>query len=253
MLLTIDIGNTVVSFGVLKAGKLVKFYGVATRLSRRELKSKLEKVLKEIDDDFTSLKDVVVCSVVPRVSKMIKPLIEDQFDLKPIVIGEDVAVPLKNLYRNPKQVGQDRLVGAYAAKEFYGVPAIIIDLGTAITLDVISKKGEYLGGAIVPGIRLTAEALFKKTAMLPKIKIKGPRQVIGKTTQESILSGIFYGYGFLCRGMIKQMTSQLKEKPKIVVTGGHALLMKKYIGNDIQQIDTELVFKGMALVQEYYL
>ena len=101
MLLTIDIGNTVVSFGILKAGKLVKFYVAATRLSRRKLKSKLEKVLKEIDDDFASLKDVGVCNVVPSVSKMIKPLIEDQFDLKPIVIGEDAAVPMKNLYLNP--------------------------------------------------------------------------------------------------------------------------------------------------------
>lgn len=153
-----------------------------------------------------------------------------------------------NKYKNPRQVGQDRLVGAYAAMTLYGKPTIIIDLGTAITFDAVSGKGEYLGGAIVPGIRLSAESLFLKTALLPQIDIKAPNSVIGRTTQESILSGLFYGYGSLCRGFIDLIAKQIKGKPKVVMTGGHTQLMKKFINRDIRVVDEELVFKGLDLL-----
>ena len=131
------------------------------------------------------------------------------------IIGRDIVVPIKNRYKNPKQVGQDRLVGAYGAMKIYGCPLIVVDLGTAITFDVISPKGEYLGGAIVPGIRLSAESLFLKTALLPHIEIQAPRHIIGKTTQESMLSGLFYGYGSLCRGIIDliSVTATRKANP----------------------------------------
>ena len=140
------------------------------------------------------------------------------------------------------------MVGAYAALQLYGKPVIIIDLGTAITFDVVSSKREYLGGAIVPGLRLSAEALFLKTALLPQIAIKAPKSVIGRTTQESILSGLFYGYGCLCRGFIELMSQQLHSRPKVIMTGGHTHLMKKFISPKVRIIDEHLVHKGMALL-----
>ena len=166
-------------------------------------------------------------------------------------MGKDVIVPLINRYRNPRQVGQDRLVGAYAALKFYGAPVIVIDFGTAITFDVVSKRREYLGGIIVPGIRLSAESLFHKTALIPRIDIVKPGPLIGKDTQESVLSGIFYGYGAMSRGLIELIAKKFKgDKPKVIVTGGYTAQMKKYIASQITKIDRYLVFKGLFLLWE---
>ena len=161
-----------------------------------------------------------------------------------LVVGRDIKVPIKNLYRKAYQVGQDRLVGAYGAKILYGTPAIIIDFGTATTFDVVSKKGEYLGGVIVPGLRLSIESLFEKTALLPKVKIQRPEGVIGKDTKNSILSGISYGYGSLCDGMIELISKQIKQKPVVIITGGYSALIKEFIKR-FDYIDKSLVFKGM--------
>ena len=150
------------------------------------------------------------------------------------------------------------MVGAYGAMKIYGCPLIVVDLGTAITFDVLSPQGDYLGGAIVPGIRLSAESLFLKTALLPHIDIQAPRYIIGRTTQESILSGLFYGYGSLCKGMIDLLSSQLSRQPenhplstykqesiRVIMTGGHTHLMKKFVSPKIRIIDEDLVFKGI--------
>jgi type III pantothenate kinase len=210
---------------------------------------------------------------------VIRHAVKAELGVKAHIIGEDIKVPMVNRYKNPRQVGQDRLVGAFAAMSLYGKPVIIIDLGTAITFDAVSASGEYLGGAIVPGIRLSAESLFLKTALLPQIDIKAPKSVIGRTTQESILSGLFYGYGSLCRGFIELMQKQVKGHPVIVMTGGHTQLMKRFIKGlgvsrgskrvddfsdhsqrsfDIKKgksqasasrvIDEHLVFKGLSLL-----
>ena len=138
-------------------------------------------------------------------------------------------MPMENNY-NPKQIGQDRLVGAYAAKVLYGFPAIIIDFGTATTFDVVNGKGEYDGGLIVPGIRLSTETLFQKTALLPRIEnIQAPKNLVGKNTQDSILSGLFYGYGTMSSGLIDLIEKKIKGKAKVIITGGYTSLMKKYI------------------------
>jgi type III pantothenate kinase len=163
------------------------------------------------------------------------------------VVGQDIKVPIKNNYRYPRQVGQDRLVGAYAAKVFYGVPLIVVDFGTAITFDVVSKKGEYLGGIIVPGIRLTAESLFKKTALLPKVEIARPKELIGRDTKNSILSGIFYGYGSLCDGLVRLINQELQFRPKVIATGGYVEIMQQF-SREIQKVDEELIFRGLSLL-----
>ncbi len=248
MILTIDIGNTTIALGVVKSGRVLDATRIDTVADRRALSAALGPVLKSFKRKKYAFEKVCICSVVPRIGDMIAGLLRKDFGFQVFVVGKDVHVPIKNAYRNPKQVGQDRLVGAYAAMQLYGKPLIVVDLGTAITFDVVSAQGVYLGGAIVPGLRLSAESLFLKTALLPKIDIKAPKVVIGKTTEESILSGLFYGYGSLCHGFIDLISRQIKGKPKVVMTGGHTRLMKKFVSPKVRIIDEDLVFKGMYLL-----
>jgi type III pantothenate kinase len=252
MLLAIDIGNTTIGFAVIhKAGRIESVAILDTDAKANRIKATVAKILK---GHFISR--AVICSVVPKVAKALENILKKTVPVD--IVGRDIIVPIKNRYKNPKQVGQDRLVGAYGAMKIYGRPLIVVDLGTAITFDVISPRGEYLGGAIVPGIRLSAESLFLKTALLPHIKIQAPRHIIGKTTQESMLSGLFYGYGSLCKGMIDLLSSQLsfppplnpggrrkRESIRVVMTGGHTCLMKKFVSPKIRIIDEDLVFKGI--------
>lgn len=246
MVLTVDIGNTTISFASVKGASVTRVVRIETATSQSQLTKALEKICRSMARGCTA---VVISSVVPQATAIVEHFFHKR-GVEVLVAGRDVKVPIKNLYSNPKQVGQDRLVGAYAALQLYGKPVIVIDLGTAITFDVVSAKGEYLGGAIVPGLRLSAESLFLKTALLPQIAIKAPKSVIGKTTQESILSGLFYGYGSLCRGFIELISAQLHAKPKVVMTGGHTQLMKKFISPQVRIIDENLVHKGLALLAD---
>jgi len=249
MFLAIDIGNTTTSFGIIDSRKVYAVENIDTDLAKRSYKTKLSNTLKDIEERYPLIDNVVICSVVPEVLSSVKKMISGVFQKAPKIIGEDIIVPMRNRYRDPKQVGQDRLVGAYAAKELYGVPVIVIDLGTAITFDIVSKKGEYEGGMIIPGIRLSAESLFKSTSLLPHVDvIEEPSELIGKDTTQSILSGIFFGYGEMCSGLIKRISKNIHGKPKVIITGGFAELMKKYLSKKINKVDPDLVFKGMGLL-----
>jgi type III pantothenate kinase len=247
MYLTVDIGNTTIALGLVKNRKVIADQRLETVSKADQLMLQLTGVLRSLNRKG-KIEKAIICSVVPHATALVKRTIFRELKVAVAVVGEDIKVPLMNRYKNPRQVGQDRLVGAFAAMRLYGQPAIIIDLGTAITFDAVSGKGEYLGGAIVPGIRLSAESLFLKTALLPEIAIRAPKSVIGQTTEESILSGLFYGYGSLCRGFIDLMKKQMRGQPKVVMTGGHTQLMKRFIQRDIRIIDENLVFKGLALL-----
>jgi len=247
MLVAIDIGNTTTSFAFFKEEKIVRTFKVETNLPVSVMRAKIKRHLSFLRKD-AHFRGAIICSVVPRALRVIKPLVRNTVKKRPLVVGEDIKIPIKNKYRNPKQVGKDRLVGAFAAKELYGTPAIIIDFGTAITFDVISKSGAYKGGIIVPGIRLSAKSLSKNTALLPLINIKAAKNLVGKSTQESILSGLFFGYGALIDGIVKRLKKETKENPKVIMTGGYANLIKKYIHVKIDKIDQDLVFRGMNLL-----
>ncbi len=250
MLLAIDIGNTTISLGIMKGEEAVQVLHLETALGNVALRRKLCAVLLKWQKKYQPISEIIICSVVPKTLKTIKPFLKMIFGKAPLVIGKDIKVPIKNLYKNPRQVGQDRLVGAYAAKIQYGFPCVVVDLGTAITFDIVSKKGEYLGGLILPGLRMSVESLFKKTALLPKVKIQKPKELIGRDTKNSILGGIFYGYGTLCDGLIQLISKELKVRPKVIVTGGHTFLMKEF-SREISTVDRHLVFKGIALAYQY--
>lgn len=249
MLLAVDIGNTTISFGVMRGMNVLAAGNFKTDLPAAVLRPQVSRYIKKVSRKYPALLDAAVCSVVPSALKIVRAVLKKHLQGKISVIGKDINVPIVNRYRNPGQVGQDRLVCAYAAQILYGRPLIVVDFGTATTFDVVSLQGAYEGGIIVPGLRLSAEALFQKTALLPRIEIvKIPRHLIGKDTRESILSGLFHGYGALCSGLIDKIAGGFRVRPKVVVTGGYTRSMRKFIDDKIDRIDNRLVFKGIQLV-----
>ncbi len=239
MLLAIDIGNTNIAFGLFRGRRLIK---KARLLSRRIAKEKIKRAFSAYN-----IEKVIICSVAPKVERQLIPILRRLFKTKPAVLGKDIKVPIKNLYKRPKQVGQDRLVNAYAGCMLYKPPLIIIDFGTAVTFDVISKSGAYLGGIITPGIELALDALAEKAALLPKIKLNKTAPLLGKTTSESIRSGIFNGYAAMCDGLAARLKKRFGLKFRVVATGGNARLVSRY-SNSIENVDEDLTLKGINLI-----
>jgi type III pantothenate kinase len=240
MLLAIDIGNTNISNGIFKGKVLKKQFDLPTK---GYSKTKFVKKLGVI----SNITDSVICSVVPKLTKTIQRDLKLLTGRSPYIIGKDLIVPIKNRYRKPKQVGQDRLVNAYAACEFYSAPLIVIDSGTAITFDVISRKKAYLGGLIFPGMGISLSALAKETALLPQVKLGQPRSLIGRDTQNSILSGIVFGTALLSKELTKIIKRRLGGNVGVIGTGGNISLIKKYSGMKIK-INQNLTLKGINLV-----
>ena len=242
MLLAIDVGNTNISCGIFEGLRLIKQFDIPTKDC---FKTNFAKKLKNTSKISAS----IICSVVPQKTKVILADLKSLTNRTPYIIGKDLLVPIKNLYRKPKQVGQDRLVNAYAASSLYASPAIVIDSGTAITFDIISKNKTYLGGLILPGMEISLAALKEKTALLPKVKLAKPQALIGRDTQNSILSGIVFGSAASTSVLIKKIRKQIGIKSFVLGTGGNINLIKKYSGIKIK-IDNYLTLKGIILVYE---
>lgn len=244
MLLAIDVGNTTVSVGLFKKeGPLLYTKKFATKKPASDAYYLLN--LRDITRN-RSIGGVIISSVVPDAARSLKAIFTRYFRIRPVVLGENLIVPMKNLYDNPSQVGQDRLVNAYAGYKKYGPGLIIIDFGTAITFDVISKKGEYLGGIITPGIETGLSALSQKAALLPKVKLAKPGALIGKDTVTSMLSGTANGYGELCNGLVARINKARSTRHKVILTGGHARFMSEYCRHDY--LDPELTLCGLNML-----
>ncbi len=242
MLLAIDIGNTNISFGLFKDNCLLKGYSVA--ISTKGYSSFIKELFiqKEIGQ-------IIICSVVPRGLVILEKNIRKSLGKKPCVIGRDAVVPIKNLYRRPQEVGQDRLVNAYAVTKIYGFPAIVIDFGTAVTFDVISKRKEYLGGMIMPGLDISLDSLAERTALLPKIKLSKPKELIGRDTKNSIISGIVYGFAALTDDLTRRIKKEVGRNAKVVCTGGYLNLIGSYC-RCIDRMDKNLTLKGINLIYQ---
>lgn len=247
MTLSIDIGNTNINFGIFKNSKLVKVFFIKTR--EKELTKCIKRSLNKLYPE-----KIIISSVVPKATLCLIKSLKIITPVKPVVLGRDMIVPIKNLYRKPKEVGQDRLVNAYAGIKLYGSPLIVIDFGTAITFDVISKNKEYLGGMIVPGLRMSLEALHQKTALLPKVELGAPKEFIGRETQNSILSGVIYGFSAMTDDLVERIKLKIGKnaclpvgKAKVIATGGNVNLIAKYC-KKIDKIDTALTLKGLNLL-----
>lgn len=239
MLLAIDIGNTNISFGIFKGIRLVRRFDIPTKsYSSQKLKPRLARF---------KLDDCLICSVVPKMTGRLQKDTKNSLGKSVYILGKDLPVPIKNLYRFPKQVGQDRLVNAFAATVKYGTPLIAIDFGTATTFDVVSRKKEYLGGMILPGLEISLEALSRHAALLPKIKLKAPAEFIGRDTKNSMLSGLIYGFSALTDELVARIKEKIGGKAKVIATGGNIALFAKFCKN-IDFIEKELTLNGLALI-----
>ncbi len=242
MLLAIDVGNTNVTVGVFRAGRLVRRGRMPTEGSLRALLSRMKVPPKAVDG-------VILSSVVPRATLSLKRVLKGLVRPKPLILGETVRAPIKNCYRIPSQVGQDRLVNAAAAFFLYGGPAIIVDFGTAVTIDLVSARQEYRGGLIIPGVGVALEALVSRAALLPEIELSPPREFLGKDTRQSMRAGLFYGYGALCDGLVSRMKARYAPSAKVIATGGHCRLIAPYC-RTIQIVDPDLTLRGLRFIFE---
>ncbi len=236
-ILAIDIGNTNITVGSFSGGKLVKKAKIATSayyLYKRIAGYPADEVM------ISSVVPLALARMVCELNRVSKP--------KVTILGRDIKVPVKNLYRNKEEVGQDRLVNAFGAGVIYGAPAVIIDFGTAITFDIIAKDGSYLGGLILPGIEMGLRSLHEKTALLPKVTLKPAKSIIGKDTVDSMRGGILFGYGAMCDSLISKYRALLGRKLKVIATGGNAKLIKRY-SHSIQIVDEDITLKSLALIK----
>ena len=245
MLLTIDIGNSNVKFGVFDGANLVEKFSIPT--VRTQTADEISALVKP--DPAENISAVIVASVVPELKNSIENFSKNRFSVAPIFIKHDFDLGLKINYDPPENLGIDRLVAAFAAREKYGAPCIVCDFGTAATIDAVTSNGEFAGGVIVAGMNLLADALFQNTSKLPKIKIKKAEKVIAHSTNDAINAGIYFGYIGLTDGIIKRMIGELNEKPKVIATGGLAQIISE--GSEFIGIyDENLMLDGLRMIYE---
>lgn len=251
MLLVIDVGNTNTVIGVYE-GDVLK-YDWRIRTIRDTTADEFNVLANALFSDKginrKNIGKTVISSVVPSAVPILNAFCEKYLGLTPLWINPDSVKRLMPiLYNNPNEVGADRIVNAVAAYRKYNTSLIIIDFGTATTFDAVSEKGEYLGGAIVPGVMISAEALFQRASRLPRVEIfKTPEKVIGKDTIESIKSGIIYGNAAMVDGMVERMAKEMGTSPRILATGGLAPLISK-ISKTIEKVEQSLTLDGLRII-----
>lgn len=253
MLLVIDVGNTQTVLGLFEGETLSHHWRLATdiRKTKDEYLLLVGSLLASVGLAPGDVHGVGVCSVVPPLSHVFVEMAESLFGVKAMLVGPGVRTGMPILYENPAEVGSDRIANALAAYYETRGPVIIIDFGTATTFCVVSEKGEYLGGSIVPGVGISADALFTMTAKLPRVAVMKPATVVGRTTVASIQSGLFFGYLCIVEGMIARIVSEMQfgGKPKVLATGG---LAKLFAGETevIDVVDPYLTLKGVRIIYE---
>ncbi len=245
-LLAIDIGNTNISVALFAGRRLVRRSKIATAAYHSYVKE-LKVLFSSCGLAAGDVDSAVVSSVVPLALARLVVALNMTLKCKVAIVGKDVKVPIRNLYKVKSEVGQDRLVNAFAAKTLYGAPAVIIDFGTAITFDLVSRRGDYLGGLILPGIDMSLRSLYTNTALLPRVALKISPHIIGKDTVNSIRGGILFGFGAMCDGLVAEYRKILGKNLKAIATGGNARLIKKY-ARSIQIVDEDITLKGLLLI-----
>ena len=251
MLLALDIGNTTVAIGLFKDKTLLYDWRVRSDRDKTgdEYGIILRSLLASAGLDPAGVKAVIVSSVVPPLTPIFQTLSLHLFRVKAWVVGPGLRTGMPILYEAPLEVGADRVVAAVAAFEKFGGPCIVLDFGTATTFDAVSAKGEYLGGAIAPGIQISAEALYLKTAKLPRIEIKKPAKAVGKTTVASMQSGLYFGYVGLVQNIIEEIRRELGEEAKVIATGGFGEQLSDEV-KAIAAYEPNLVLEGLRIIYE---
>jgi type III pantothenate kinase len=251
MLLAIDTGNTHTVLGLFDGDRLAADWRIATR--KDETADELGAVLRALFAgeglEPKMVDGVIVSSVVPDWNDILQATARRTFGRDALVVAPGIKTGLPILYENPHEVGADRIVNAVAAVHRFGAPVIVLDFGTATTFDVVSPRGEYLGGVIAPGLGISAEALFQRAARLMRVDVKKPARIIGRTTEESVQSGLFHGYVALVEGVVKRLRAELATEAPVVATGGLAPVFQEEL-SFLTAVDPHLTLSGLRLVWE---
>lgn len=251
MLLVLDIGNSNVVAGVYQGSRLLKSW----RFASDRLKTSDEYVIL-LDDFFKAarlnprrIKACILSSVVPPLAPVFEDTLFRLFRVHPLIVGLQLDLGINILTKNPEEVGADRLVNAVAGFHKFGGPLLIVDSGTATTVDAVSRKGEYLGGVILPGITISIEALVLRTAKLPRIEMAKPKKPIGETTVEAMRAGIYHGFVGQIRELVRVLSAEFKVKPRVIATGGLVhWIPAKEVG--IEKVLPNLTLEGLRLIYE---
>ena len=251
MLLAVDIGNTNMTIGIFDGSKLKATWRVATGVHRMpdEYASLMLSLFERQGISVSKITDAILCSVVPPLVGVFEEMCRRYLKISPLVIEAGVKTGVRISMDNPKEVGADRIVNAVAAHQLYGGAVIVIDLGTATTFDAVSEEGDYLGGAIAPGIAIATEALFARTAVLPRVDLTHPKRAIGRNTVAAMQSGIVFGYAGLIEGIVTRIQQELGGKAKVVATGGYAELLARETPV-IEEVNPDLTLIGLRLIYE---
>jgi type III pantothenate kinase len=255
VLLAIDVGNSNIVLGVFDGQLLVQSWRLQTLRERTsdELGLLVDGLFAHSGIDRARIRGIVIGSVVPPLTGTTLSMAERYFGVASLTIDPAGNTGMPILYENPAEVGADRIVNGIAAYEFFGRaakrPLIVVDFGTATTLDAITRDGEYLGGAICPGVQISADALFQRAARLPRIDVRKPARVVGRTTVGAMESGLFYGYVGMVEGLVRRMNDELSGDALCIATGGLATVIAPEIPA-IQHVDADLTLHGLRIVWE---
>jgi type III pantothenate kinase len=248
MLLTIDVGNTNTVIGCFEGEHLVESWRIKT--DARATADEFALLLRGLLADEPSPSGVVACSTVPAVLHELRGVFERYYrDVPAVIVEPGVRTGVPILYDNPREVGADRIVNALAAYHLHGGPAIVVDFGTSTNFDVVSARGEFLGGALAPGIEISVDALAARAARLLKVELVRPRSVIGKSTVEALQSGIIYGFAGQIDGLVRRISAELESEPVVIATGGLAALVLDE-SDTITEHEPDLTLIGLRLVFE---
>jgi len=251
MLFAADIGNTNITVGIFDGEELKATWRIATGVHRMpdEYAILILNLLERQGLQGSQITAAVICSVVPPLVGGFEELFRRYLKITPIVVGAGVKTGVRISMDNPREVGADRIVNAVAAHHLYGGPVIVIDFGTATTFDAVSAEGDYVGGSIAPGIAIATEALFTRTAVLPRVELIHPKKAIGRNTVAAMQSGIVYGYVGLIEGLVARIRKELDAKAKVVATGGFAELLAEET-SVIEVVNPDLTLVGLRLIYE---
>ena len=248
MLLTVDVGNTNTVLGLFDGDHLFESYRIKT--DPRVTADELALMFRGLLSGHAEPDGVSVCSTVPAVLDQLTAMFDRYFSRLPtVVVGPGVKTGVPILTDNPREVGPDRIVNTLAAHSLYGGPAVVVDFGTSTNFDVVSSKGEFLGGALAPGVEISVDALAARAARLFKVELVEPRSVIGKNTGEALQSGLLYGFAGQVDGLVRRIADELDEPPVVLATGGLSHLMFR-VCDTLDHHEPDLTLIGLRLVYE---